>query len=70
MYNIIVMTTWRIQLSGMHCDSCVSSVRTALESVDGVDTAEVSLETQRATVSVTREVSPVFLQQAVQGAGF
>ncbi|MFP6750755.1 MAG: heavy metal translocating P-type ATPase [Pirellulaceae bacterium] len=70
MYNVVMLTTWRIQLSGMHCDSCVLSVRTALESVDGVESAEVSLEMQQATVSATSAVSPAFLQEAVQRAGF
>jgi len=70
MYNVDVMTTWTIQLSGMHCDNCVSSVRTALNSVDGVDNAEVSLETQQATVLTTSVVNPVSFQEAIQHAGF
>ena len=70
MYNVVVMTTWRIELSGMHCDSCVSSVRTALESVEGVDAAEVVLKRQQATVSTTSAVKPDFLREAIQRAGF
>jgi Cu+-exporting ATPase len=70
MYNVMMMMTWRIQLSGMHCDNCIASVRNALESVEGVDAARVSLEDQRATVSTTDSVQPELLEAAIQRAGF
>ena len=39
-----------LNVSGMHCPKCVSRVKEALEAVDGVTSADVNLEEERATV--------------------
>ena len=70
MYNVIVMTTWKIQLSGMHCDGCVKSVSTALEAIDGIDQAAVSLEDQLALVSTTARLDPETIRSAIVTSGF
>ena len=44
------MATERLKVEGMTCQNCVRHVKTALEGVDGVDTAEVSLEAGLAVV--------------------
>ena len=48
------MTTERLKIEGMTCQNCVRHVKTALEGVDGVDTAEVSLEAGLAVVEGRR----------------
>ena len=70
MYNVSVMTRWRIQISGMHCDGCVRSVCTALESIDGVDQATVSLDDQLALVSTTARLDPETIHSAIVTSGF
>ena len=42
--------TANLDVTGMHCEKCVARVKTALEGVDGVTGADVSLEDNAATV--------------------
>ena len=39
-----------LHVGGMHCPKCVACVKDALEAVDGVTSADVNLEEERATV--------------------
>lgn len=54
----------------MTCDDCVRTVTTALESVPGVKTAEVSLEGRSARVAVDPSVAPAQLTAAVRASGY
>lgn len=58
----------RIKIEGMHCPKCVARVKEALEAVDGVVKAEVSLEEGSAVVSGNADVQA--LVTAVEGIGF
>ena len=40
-----------LHVGGMHCPKCVARVKDALEAVDGVTSADVNLEEERATVT-------------------
>lgn len=42
--------TVNLDVSGMHCEKCVARVKDALEGVEGVTGADVSLEANAATV--------------------
>ncbi len=42
--------TVKLDVTGMHCEKCVARVKEALENVEGVTSAEVSLEENAATV--------------------
>jgi len=44
------MTTTKLKVDGMTCEMCVGYVQKALESVPGVQSAQVDLEAGRATV--------------------
>jgi copper chaperone CopZ len=57
------------QLTGMHCGSCVGRVQQALESVDGVKKAIVSLNPQEAVVNMSQHISTETLNRAVQTVG-
>lgn len=59
-----------LRVTGMHCQGCVGSVRAALEGVEGVRRAEVSLEEERATVLAEDGVEPDALAAAVESAGY
>ncbi|TAE30812.1 MAG: heavy-metal-associated domain-containing protein [Cytophagales bacterium] len=57
------------RLNGMHCTSCVGRVQQALEGVEGVKKAIVSLNPQEAVVSMGCHVDTAELDRAVQTAG-
>ena len=42
--------TVKLDVTGMHCEKCVARVKDALEGVEGVTSADVSLEDNAATV--------------------
>ena len=58
----------RIRVEGRHCPKCVARVKDALEAVDGVLKAEVSLEEGSAVVSGNADVQA--LVSAVESIGF
>ena len=47
------VTTLSFSVTGMHCQGCVSTVRSAIAEIDGVTSCNVSLEDESATVQVT-----------------
>jgi copper chaperone len=65
------METITIKVGGMSCGGCVKNVTGALEGLDGVQKAEVSLEQAQAVVSFDgAKVQRADLMQAVEDAGF
>ena len=61
--------TAQLDVRGMHCEKCVARVTEALESVEGVTGADVSLEQNAATVE-GHGFAEAELIAAVEGAGF
>jgi len=59
-----------VEVTGMACGGCVRAVTRALESVEGVRRAEVSLEEARARVTAEDEVRREVLAEAVRRAGY
>ncbi|MGN8225645.1 heavy-metal-associated domain-containing protein [Gracilimonas sp. BCB1] len=45
------MKTITLNISGMGCSGCANTVESALQSLDGVDTAKVELDKETARVS-------------------
>jgi copper chaperone len=65
------METITIGIKGMTCGGCVASVQRVLKQLDGVQTVNVSLDPQQATVEYTPgRVDPARLRSAIEGAGF
>lgn len=64
------MRSVTLEIRGMKCGGCVSSVEKALEGVSGVRRADVSLDESRARLATEDDVSRDALIQAVEGAGF
>jgi copper chaperone CopZ len=60
----------QLNVTGMSCGHCVSQVKSALEDIDAVSLAEVSLEDHRADVTASSEVPDEALVAAVVGAGY
>ena len=59
-----------LNVSGMTCEKCVSSVEKALKSVKGVKEAKVDLKNKKATVTLATTTSSASLIKAVSDAGF
>ena len=60
-----------LDLQGMTCAGCVSSVEKALGGVDGVELAEVNFALNRASVHYDPEIAnPAKLESAVEAVGF
>lgn len=63
------MTT-TLKINGMMCPHCEATVKTALESIDGVTSAEVRHESGTAVVTLSKEVNEDVLKQAVVDKGY
>lgn len=59
-----------LAITGMSCEHCVSHVKSALEGMDGVTQADVSLEENRADVTLSAHVPDADLVAAVEAAGY
>lgn len=65
------MTTTIIAVKGMSCSSCINSVSKALNSVEGVQHVDVSLEQNQATVTFDDTIVKVEnLKNAIEDAGY
>ncbi|WAH37629.1 heavy-metal-associated domain-containing protein [Alicyclobacillus dauci] len=66
-----MMTTTHIAIQGMSCSGCVNAVTNALESVDGVQKVDVSLDKNEAQVIYDEHVVTLdALRSAVEDAGY
>lgn len=61
--------TVSLDVEGMHCEKCVARVKEALEAVEGVTGAQVSLENNAATVE-GHGIDNATLTAAVDAIGF
>ena len=65
------MATATLKVSGMSCQHCVRSVTSALQSIEGVERAEVDLSKGRATVEYDAGLTnPRALANAVMDEGY
>ena len=60
----------KLEITGMSCGHCVSHVKSALEGVEGVSEADVSLENHEAEVTLSDQVIDADLIAAVEAAGY
>ena len=60
----------KLKISGMTCGHCVSHVKSALEGMEGVSEADVSLENHEAELTLSGEVIDADLIAAVEEAGY
>ena len=65
------METTTLRVNGMTCGGCVRSVKNVLESIQGVSSAEVSLEKAQATVTFDpMQANLNKMKEAVTDAGY
>ncbi|MDZ7808390.1 MAG: heavy metal translocating P-type ATPase [Gracilimonas sp.] len=58
------------QIDGMHCAGCVNAVDKQLEALEGVESAQVNLATESATVEYEGDIPIETFDEAVTRAGF
>ena len=59
-----------LKVEGMSCNHCVASVKKALEGIDGVREADVSLEDKSARIELDKDLADESLVKAVEDAGY
>ena len=59
-----------IKIEGMMCGHCEAHVKSALEKLDGVSSAEVSFKDGTAKVALDKEVADATLKTAVESEGY
>jgi len=59
-----------MNIEGMMCGHCEATVKKALEEVQGVESAEVSHEANKAVVTLSGDVSDDVLKQAVEAKDY
>ncbi|WOF16931.1 copper-translocating P-type ATPase [Methanoplanus sp. FWC-SCC4] len=61
----------KIKVGGMHCASCVGTVKAALEKINGVESAEVNLTDNSAIITyITGEADLSDFKSAIEEAGY
>ncbi|MEO7047536.1 MAG: heavy metal-associated domain-containing protein [Ferruginibacter sp.] len=61
--------TKRYFIEGMSCSSCVAKVKAALKNIEGVESAEVQLQSPQATIKMESEIPTNIFQGALYKAG-
>ncbi len=59
-----------IFIEGMSCNHCKMRVEKALKGIDGVTSAQVILEDQKAVVELDREVDETLITELIEDAGY
>lgn len=59
-----------VNIEGMMCMHCEARVKSALEALDGVESAEVSHEKGNAVISMTKDVSDEFIKETIETQGY
>ena len=59
-----------IHVEGMGCEKCVAHVKEALEGLNGVSSAEVSLDTNTAVITMSKDVADTAIKAAIDEAGY
>ena len=59
-----------VHVEGMGCMNCVHHVKEALEGLDGVISADVSLESNTAVITLSKDVADEAIKSAIDDAGY
>lgn len=59
-----------VHVEGMGCMNCVHHVKEALEGLDGVTSADVSLESNTAVITLSKDVADEAIKSAIDDAGY
>ena len=59
-----------VHVEGMGCMNCVHHVKEALEGLDGVTSADVSLDSNTAVITLSKDVADEAIKSAIDDAGY
>jgi len=59
-----------VEIGGMHCAACVSSVESAIKALPDVESVVVSLPLRRATIELREPIDDSRIRQAIEAAGY
>ena len=59
-----------VYVEGMGCQNCVKHVKEALEGLDGVKSADVSLDAGTAVIELAKDVADEAIRSAIDEAGY
>lgn len=62
--------TKKILIEGMSCQHCVNHVKNALEELDGIKSAKVSLENKSAEIELNHDVNNEKIKDAIEEVGY
>lgn len=62
--------TKKILIEGMSCQHCVNHVKNALEELDGIKSAKVSLENKSAEIELNHDVDDEKIKDAIEEVGY
>jgi len=62
--------TKKILIEGMSCQHCVNHVKNALEELDGIKSAKVSLENKSAEIELNHDVDDEKIKSAIDEVGY
>ncbi len=68
--DIKKMNSKTIEIEGMQCNHCKMSVEKALNSIEGVEKVEVSLENKNAVIEASKDIDDSTIKNAIDEAGF
>ena len=60
----------KITVEGMMCEHCANAVKSALESVDGIDSVKVDLKKKSVKIKGNDNISDDAVKSAVADAGY
>ena len=64
------MSTYEVNIPGMHCNMCVNKVTKFFMELDEVEDVEVDLETRMATITSEEPLSEEVIKKTVSSAGY
>ena len=60
-----------LKIEGMHCEGCSNRLTRVLENLDGVTSANVSLENKKADIEYNEDILSIEeIKEAISDAGF
>lgn len=62
--------TKTLMVDGMMCQHCVAHVKKSLESIDGIESADVSLENKNSVITMSKSVDDNLIKDVVAEAGY
>ncbi|MGI6122959.1 MAG: heavy-metal-associated domain-containing protein [Acetivibrionales bacterium] len=62
--------TKKILIEGMSCQHCVNHVKNALEELEGIKSAKVSLENKSAEIELNHDVDDEKIKAAIDEVGY